>query len=188
MLVDVVAHHESALTLAEAAERLDVTPARISQLITAGRLEGPDYGHGRAPKNAPRVWIWSVEEYEHARAATRRASSAKALRGTRPLDQRVSTLESTVGQLSGERAHTSDEWRRQARAARDAALQLKVAADAAIEDLGKARQRIAELDAEVATLRRRLAQAETEATTNQVARRAYGDALTQLLMVSEIED
>lgn len=51
------------MTLTEAASRLGVTPQRVSQLLSQGRLQGPSQSPGaRARKNAPRVYLSSIEE------------------------------------------------------------------------------------------------------------------------------
>ena len=54
---------EEAMTLAEAAAALKVSPQRISQLLASGVLLGPLPTKGqRAPRNAPRVYRASLGE------------------------------------------------------------------------------------------------------------------------------
>lgn len=59
-----------AVTIRDAAQRLDVTPQRVSQMLATGQLHGPPTARGkRAAPNAPRVFIASVAEVLKERAA-----------------------------------------------------------------------------------------------------------------------
>ncbi|WP_140740123.1 hypothetical protein [Pedococcus bigeumensis] len=51
---------EEALTIAEAAQGLDLSTARIHQLLSEGRLRGPAVEGHRARAGAPRVWVSSL--------------------------------------------------------------------------------------------------------------------------------
>lgn len=64
---------EDALTIQAAATRLGVSRQRIHQMLTAGDLDGPPQTSGaRAPRNAPRVFVSSLETWEAGRAGQRR--------------------------------------------------------------------------------------------------------------------
>lgn len=64
------------MTLTEAAERLGVKRQRVHQLLDDGVLTGPQLeGGGRAPANAPRVWVSSLE-LEESRRRQRRGRKA----------------------------------------------------------------------------------------------------------------
>lgn len=59
-----------ALTIGQAAHALGITPQRVSQLLAAGALEGPEPPPGqRAPRDAPRVWLESLEAEQQRRSA-----------------------------------------------------------------------------------------------------------------------
>lgn len=52
---------KEAVTIREAAARLDVTPQRVSQMLSDGVLEGPPQRvGGRARANAARVYVSSL--------------------------------------------------------------------------------------------------------------------------------
>lgn len=58
------------LTIGQAAHALGITPQRVSQLLAAGTLEGPATPPGqRAPRDAPRVWLESLEAEQQRRVA-----------------------------------------------------------------------------------------------------------------------
>lgn len=59
----------NAVTINTAAERLGVTPQRVSQMLKDGELCGPRQGPGRASRNALRVYLDSLETVEQRRAA-----------------------------------------------------------------------------------------------------------------------
>ena len=74
------------LTIAQAASRLGVSAARVSQLLSSCALEGPAQPPGkRAPKNAPRVWEESLERHLLVRRDGRK-------RGADPQPAEVATL------------------------------------------------------------------------------------------------
>lgn len=63
---------EAAVTIQDAATRLGVTRQRINQMLTAGDLDGPPQPAGaRAPRNALRVFIASLESWEADHAGRR---------------------------------------------------------------------------------------------------------------------
>jgi hypothetical protein len=63
---------EAAVTIQDAAARLGVTRQRINQMLTAGDLDGPRHPAGaRAPRNALRVFIASLESWEADHAGRR---------------------------------------------------------------------------------------------------------------------
>ena len=102
-----------ALALAEAADRLGVTPQRISQMLRSGDLSGPTVGPGRAPKGVGRVWESSLQQEIDKRGA-----------GSRRVGRR-STLHDGV--QTGPPTRES--------AALEAALQMKIRLDDAREAL-----------------------------------------------------
>ena len=179
---------EPALTLVAAADRLGVTPQRISQMLKKGELQGPPAGEGRrAAKNAERVWTRSVEEALTRPRRHRRKSVAMV---EEPIEARVAALEAS---LLGSRTESGSgaEVQRLAnreRAARDAALQLKVAADAALAALKVERERNEELEAENARLTALVERAQRRAAVAEAASQAYGEGLTQLLAPSDASD
>lgn len=71
-----------ALSIRDAATRLGVTRQRVSQMLAAGDLTGPPQPAGaRAPRNAPRVFVASLESWEadrdgHRGGPPRQRSSA----------------------------------------------------------------------------------------------------------------
>ena len=70
---------ERVLTLKEAASHLGVSPQRISQMLKDGDLDGPPQRPGaRAPRNAPRVYMASLEERvaRHAKPQRERGRAA----------------------------------------------------------------------------------------------------------------
>lgn len=70
---------ETAVTIQDAAARLGVTRQRINQMLTAGDLDGPHQPAGaRAPRNAPRVFIASLESWEADHAGRRRSGLSRS--------------------------------------------------------------------------------------------------------------
>lgn len=57
-------HHRlvDAVSISQAADRLEVSPQRVSQMLASGHLRGPHIAGTRAPKNAPRVYVDSLDE------------------------------------------------------------------------------------------------------------------------------
>lgn len=145
------------LTLAQAAELLSRQPQRVNQMLAAGELEGPDFAGKRAPKGAGRVWRSSITQVLERRLA---ASSGRT---GAPAD---------IAQLVARE-----------RAARAVAHTMKVAADAALEELAEARQRVLALEAEGARLRERISSLEADLAVFKTARDAYSNALTNLLIL-----
>jgi hypothetical protein len=155
-----------ALTLAEAADRLKVTPQRISQMLRRGDLDGPILGPGRAPKGAGRVWEGSVQ-----------GEINKRLRGQRPATRRISASD------GGQAAQSAREA-----AALEAMLRMKISLDGAREALREERLaniRLARLLAAVITELQR-AQAQTDRVDNIA--NGYSDAFTQLLIPDDPKD
>jgi len=149
-----------ALTLAEAAERLHVCPQRISQMLRAGVLTGPDVGPGRAPKGAPRVWESAIAE-ESKRRATAKQQMAKGTRST--------------GNVS-----KPDDARAPRHPVQEEVLVLKVQLDAARDALRKERranQRLVRLLAEAVA---EIQEAQTQADRVDAMADAYSEVLTQL--------
>ncbi|UZK92645.1 hypothetical protein OIO89_00650 (plasmid) [Mycobacterium ulcerans] len=62
----------SAYTLADAGKQLGVTAQRVSQMLSSGELTGPQYPQQRVPKNAVRVWKWSLDQELARRRSTPR--------------------------------------------------------------------------------------------------------------------
>ncbi|WP_141214028.1 hypothetical protein [Mycobacterium marinum] len=73
------------MTIQDAAARIGVTRQRISQMLATGDLDGPRQPTGpRAPRNAPRVFVTSLESWEADHAGRRgglrpRSSDLEAL-------------------------------------------------------------------------------------------------------------
>lgn len=59
---------DEAVTIRQAAERLSVTPQRVSQMLRDHTLDGPPQPGGRAPRNVPRVYLRSLSDLETRRA------------------------------------------------------------------------------------------------------------------------
>lgn len=183
---------ERALTLAAAAEELGVTPQRISQMLGKGQLQGPAI-EGRASPNAERVWEWSLKE-----AATRPRRRGPRKDTFAGLQARVAALElelrtaQSAASPSGD-ALSSAENRE--RAARSAALHLKVAADTAAEEVARLRARndellseVTQLSSVVSRLEAQLAEERARAELETAMRGSYGDGLSQFLTPGDPSD
>ncbi|WGL52587.1 hypothetical protein P5P86_01900 [Nocardioides sp. BP30] len=169
----------TALTLHEAAERLAVTPQRISQLLKQGVLTGPSYGPGRAPANVPRVSLESVAEYERQRPAR---TSGRAIPNRTILESEVKALRADVDRLT--RGSEARE-----RAARQAAMELKAGADsiyerltARIEENRSLAAQLAAARAELETARGDLSFAAARIDALELRDQSLGNALTSLLV------
>jgi chromosome segregation ATPase len=177
-----------ALTLAAAAEQLEVTPQRVSQMLASGQLEGP-LVEGRAAPNTGRVWRWSADAARD-RPRRRRLSAERDDSKLGELKQRVADLEAQLRARLEGAAH-SDAVRtakNSERAAKAAALHLKVAADAAAAEVNDLQSQNKKLRAEVDLLTTALRRAEDEndelrarAGLDAKLRQSYSDALAQLL-------
>lgn len=152
-----------ALTLAEAAERLRVTPQRVSQLLRSQIVTGPDVGPGRAAKNAPRVWESSLAREE----ARRRAAS----------EQRASQRRSP-GNVSKRGGGARS--RSQGQSARAAVLAMKVGLDSAREALRDERRANQRLTRQLADAVAEIEAARTQADRLDEIADGYSEALTQL--------
>jgi hypothetical protein len=167
-----------AYTLAQAAQLLGVSPQRVGQMLKDGALTGPQYQLKRVPKNAHRVWKWSVDQ-ELARR--------------QPLSQQDTA--------SNQHADTVVEYeflgqwleRKEARI-NAAAQELKVAADLArqqaAEDRRKARQLMSKLAKVVIQQAEVIDQLKSDLTLesdrSEQILDAYSNALTQLLSPDDI--
>lgn len=159
-------------SLADSAALLGVTAQRVSQMLSSGKLSGPQYRQKRVPKHAVRVWKWSLDE-ELAR------------RQTSPPPRRAPHHPDAVA----DNAAFGQWWQRQEARVNAAAHELKVAADLARhqarEDRRTARQLMSKLarvtiqQAELIELLKEDLAADSE--RNERILDAYSDALTQLL-------
>lgn len=158
-------------SLADAAELLGVTAQRVNQMLTSGKLSGPQYPQKRVPKHAVRVWKWSLDQ-----ELARRRTSPPPRRTPQPPD--------TVA----DRAF-AQWWQRQEARVNAAAHELKVAADLS-RDQAREERRTARLlmsklarvtiqQAELIELLKADLVADSERTERILD--AYSDALTQLL-------
>lgn len=161
---------QRALTLAEAAARLRVTPQRISQLLRCGDLDGPPTGSGRAQKQAPRVWESSLQQEMARRLTGQRRSTHRHPVGagadvSKPLGRRGQ------GRSSAREA-----------AALEAMLQIKIRLDDAREALRQERQVSKRLTSMLAAATAELQAAQTQADRLDDIAVGYSAALTQLLV------
>lgn len=148
---------EPALTLAEAAAALGVSPQRISQMLRKGDLRGPVTGPGRAPKGVGRVWRDEIEREVRERESSRRPRRAP---GSRDLHAGPSAREA---------------------AAVEAALRMKIGLDEARRMLKEERQKRKRLVNMLADALAEIGRAQGEADSFDVMAEAYSEALTQLL-------
>lgn len=149
-----------ALTLTEAADRLDVTPQRISQMLRSGDLSGPTIGPGRAPKGAGRVWENSLQrEIDKRLAGTRRS-------------RRPSTLD--AGVQTGSSARET--------AALEAVLQMKIRLDDAREALRYERRANKRLTNVLAAVVAELEAAHAQSDRLDNIAEGYSEALAQLVI------
>lgn len=150
--------HEIALTLAEAATALGVSPQRISQMLSKGDLHGPAMGSGRAPKGVGRVWRDEIE---------------------REIGERESNSRRRRTRGSGQ-PHGSPSAREAA--ALEAALRMKIGLDDARRNLKEERQVRMRLVSMLADAVAEIGRAQAEADTFDGIADAYSEALTQLLI------
>lgn len=168
---------------------LGVTPHRVNQMLprpgedpaVAAKkpLRGPEYPGGRAPKEAPRVWKWSLEQEQ----ARRQEAGGRRRRTPPPKGDKQDIYD------------VFDQWmsRREARV-NAAAQELKVAADLARQETREIRKeaarkvsklsRLAVQQAEMITQLQADATVESEYTERVID--AYSSALTQLLAPDDI--
>lgn len=149
-----------ALTLAEAADQLGVTPQRISQMLRSGDLSGPTVGPGRAPKGVGRVWESSLQQEIDKRGA-----------GSRRVGRR-STLHDGV--QTGPPARES--------AALEAALQMKIRLDDAREALREERQANKRLTSLLTAVVAEMEIARAQSDRLDHIAEGYSEALAQLII------
>lgn len=168
---------DEAYTLSQAGLLVGVSPQRVSQMLKDGALTGPQYAVSPAPKNAPRVWKWSVDQL----LAGRRA---------RPTIDRPGRKDP-----GAEDDHQLGQWlaRKEARI-NAAAQELKVAADLARQQAAHDRRKARGLTAKLANVVVRQAQVIDQLTADltrdedrtEAMLDAYSNALTQLLAPDDI--
>ena len=167
-----------AYTLAQAAQLLDVSPQRVGQMLKDGSLTGPQYQLKRVPKNAPRLWKWSVDQ-ELARRQPR----------------------SQHDRTSSQHADAADDYlhlgqwleRKEARI-NAAAQELKVAADLARQQAAADRRKARDLMSKLAKVVIQQAEVIDQLKSDQTLDSdrseemldAYSNALTQLLAPDDI--
>jgi hypothetical protein len=163
---------QRALTLAEAAEQLRVTPQRISQMLRCGVLDGPEVPLGRAQKHAPRVWDSSLQQ-----EITRRQETEHHTPHLRPT--------SGAGEVS-KRQESDDQAGPSAReaAALEAALLMKLRLDEARKALREERQANKRLASMLAAVIAELQEAQAQADRLDDIAAGYSEALTQLLILN----
>jgi hypothetical protein len=149
-----------ALTLAEAAERLGVTPQRISQLLCSGVLSGPTVGPGRAPKGAGRVWESSLQQ-----EIDKRQAGSRRIRRRTTSDDGVQT-----GPLTREPA------------ALEAVLQMKIRLDDAREALREERRANKRLISMLAAAVAEMEVARAQSDRLDDIAEGYSEALAQLII------
>ncbi|SRR5258708_4844999 len=161
---------QRALTLAEAAQRLQVTPQRISQMLHSGALEGPDVGPGRARKGVPRVWEASLQQ-ELARRRTARPRTTHRLAAGPDADVSKSS------EAHGEASRSAREA-----AALKAVLRMKIRLDDAREALRQERESSKRLTRLLAAATAELQAAQAQADRLDDIALGYSEALTQLVV------
>ncbi len=167
-----------AYTLAQAAQLLGVSPQWVGQMLKDGPLTGPQYQRKRVPKNAPRVWKWSMDQ-ELARR--------------QPLSQQ-DTASNQHADTVVEYEHLGQWLERKEARINAAAQELKVAADLArqqaAEDRRKARQLMSKLAKVVIQQAEVIDQLKSDLTLendrSEQILDAYSNALTQLLSPDDI--
>lgn len=175
------------LTLAEAADLLDVTPSAISQMLDKGQLDGPTFP-GRAPKGAGRV----TQESALARKQARMSEPRRGPRG--PADDggaEIARLRQDVASLH-DRMRTLEPELRRARngqnSVRAGLLAMKIAADRALESARDERKRNRALAAEITRLSRLLEDSQDQTERVDASAQGFSDTLTQLLVPTDPAD
>lgn len=168
-----MAASEGAVTLADAAAALGLSPQRISQLLSAGVLNGPSVFTGtRAAPGSPRVYVSSLA----AERARRALPGPHSRQGTR-----VAALEKTVEQVARELSELRQTVVDRERAAREAAVELKASADSLLEQLLVQIEANTALSVEAATNKALLDAARQKARAIETARAAASGALGTLI-------
>jgi hypothetical protein len=154
------------LTLAEAADALNVSTQRIHQLLLADELEGPERppGHLRFPPNSGRVTRDSVDRLLRSRAAAAHAHT-----------------ETSRGGLAGPSATAGSANPAADDQVRAAAQELKVKLDVLRDQIRAERARNRNLIDVASDLLAMLKTASTDADTLDDVTDGYSHALTQLL-------
>jgi hypothetical protein len=154
------------LTLAEAADTLNLSTQRIHQLLLTGGLDGPDrpVGRLRFPPNAGRVTRDSIDRLLHARAAAADVHP-KTTRGA------VALASPTAGSANS----AADDQ------VRAAAQELKVKLDVLRDQIRAERARNRKLIDVASDLLAMLKTASDDADTLDDVTDGYSHALTQLL-------
>jgi hypothetical protein len=124
---------------------------------------------------------------EQRRLERRQKSASSAAAGPDVL-RRLADLEQQVRGLAGTSVIGEAALERRERAARQAALTLKVQADEAMEELRQEQAKNTALEAEVKELRQQVRDMESRERAAERARTAYGEALTQLLGANDLDD
>lgn len=156
------------LTLAEAADALNVSTQRIHQLLLAGELEGPERPRGRLrfPPNSGRVTRDSVDRLLHSRAAAADARTKTSRGGVAgPSDT----------DTPGSAGLAADDQ------VRAAAQELKVKLDVLRDQIRAERARNRKLIDVASDLLAMLKTASDDADTLDDVTDGYSHALTQLL-------
>ncbi|WP_019972684.1 hypothetical protein [Mycobacterium sp. 141] len=169
---------EPALTLAEAADRLEISTQRVNQLLDDGLLAGPEY-LGRAPKGAPRVWARSLLDYERDHERGSVLSRSKLARALAERDAIIADLRS---RLAAAESTTVEALRLELAAARAAALELSVGSDVLLEGAKQSHCELEELKTTLAAREAELAALRSRYELSNVALKSKSAALTQLLM------
>lgn len=154
-----------ALTIAQAAAYLNSSRAWISVLLKQERLLGPVGGPG-----APRVWRESLVDFDRS-GRKKPGRPRKSLPGAAP-----------AAELDGELQRRLDGLENEIAASRQAALEIKVVADSALDELETERRSVDRLEIEVATLRAQLRVQQRGVATERKARQTYSEALNQFLV------
>lgn len=179
-----------ALTLSAAAVALDLSPQRVCQLLSDGVLDGPPVEGKRAKPNAPRVWEDSVRRLIEERKVGRRDRPASARSLSRMTEQAEIRLVRPPSPMTSDGRYER-RLEAEARAAKEAALEMRAIAELARKalrdaetELEELHDRIARLESENRLLQTQLRRQRRESVSEKIDE-AFNDALTQFLVPAD---
>lgn len=176
-----------ALTRAEAAAALGVTPNRVGQLLDDGLLEGPPKPTtGRRRRNGPCVWEWSVKDRLARSQGQQPPPPSRGTAASASLEKRLARLEGGQDELRAQVRGLREllEGRTGQDSARDALAYVKAAADVARDQASNERRERSRLARLLRDTAASLADELERDDSAQIAT-LYSDALTQLIAPSD---